>query len=486
MDSFRFLLTLCSIFLCVVAGKDSLSHRGSLPPCGEDLQDISVFPGEERYNQSLMIFNPAYSNLHPAFFAFPKSEEDVQRCLKCAYESHVGVVLRSGGHSEAGYSSIDSHGFVVYFADMNRIIVDGTANVIHIQAGARWKDVYHELSADYLVVGGICPSVGVSGYTLGGGYSLLSRYHGLAIDSLISTKMVMANGSSVVVANSTINPDLFWALRGGGGGNFGAVTEFTFQLHPTHPNYVFGSLTYLGNQTRIFLQLLSDTALELPKEANFEVIMYPSNRTVVTLLFIGGYTEAMQVLQPFVQVASKVDLKDYTSYGDLLEDAGKAFPNVSSHPEIMRACILSKEPVSIFSDADIPPSCIIILDLYGGSMSEHAPNETSFYHRNAPMTHYVACLYSNLTEYIKVSHFEDKLFDSLMQGGYCAGGYINDIDPKVYDWQHFYYGENYERLVDIKQKWNPIGSGTLHFLQEIGSDYQPVGSEERPWKHSSL
>ena len=105
----------------------------------EELQDISAFPGEERYNQSLVIYNPAYSHLHPAFFALPESEKDVQRCLKCAHENGVAVVIRSGGHSEVGYSTIGNDGFVIYLSEMNQVVIDDVSKVVYIGAGARWE-----------------------------------------------------------------------------------------------------------------------------------------------------------------------------------------------------------------------------------------------------------------------------------------------------------------------------------------------------------
>ena len=452
--------------------------QGTFPPCGEELHDISSFPGEERYNQSLEIYNPAYSNLHPSFFAFPKSEKDVQRCLKCASEKHVGVVLRSGGHNGVGYSTIGSEGFVIYLSEMNQVVIDNSSKVIHVQAGARWREIYDKTGSSYLVVGGTCPSVGVSGYTLGGGNSLLSRYHGLAIDNLLSATMVTANGSDVVVANATINSDLFWALRGGGGGNFGAVTEFTFQLHPTHPNYVSGTMIFLGNRTYKFLKLLK-TATQLPKEVNFLFGISPPQKVIVQPFFIGSYRDAERTLKPFIEIASSVDMKNFTSYDQVLQYIGKYIPAVASFPEMKRGCLLkdfSEEVAKFFYEIDIPRSCRIEFEYFMATVSTIAPNETAFYHRSALFLFYAPCLYSNTSEYDQVSQFEDNLFNSLMQGGHCAGGYINDVDPKVQDWQYFYYGENYKRLVGIKQLWNPISSGMLHFLQEIGSPYQPKRS----------
>ena len=372
---------------------------------------------------------------------------------------------------------------MIYLSEMNQVVIDDASKVIHVQAGARWGDIHDRTGSSYLVVGGECPTVGVSGYTMGGGYSILSRYHGLAIDNLLSVTMVTANGSDVVFANSTVHPDLFWALRGGGGGNFGAVTKFSFQLHPTHPNYVFGTLTFQGDKTHQFLELLSSTEPQLPKEVYFEPTIFPSHGVLLKLLFIGKYSDALETLRPFIEIASSVDLKNYSSYDDVHRVAGEGFPAVSSQPEVLRGCLLkelSKDVAKIMNGVEVPDSCLIAFAHLGGAVNTYTSNATAYHHRSASFDFYARCLYSNTSELAKVDQFQDSLFNSFVQGGHCAGGYINDIDPKVQDWQHFYYGENYERLVEIKQEWNPIGSGTLHFLQEIGSKYQPkpLGNHE--------
>ena len=452
----------------------------SLPPCGEELKDISAFPGEERYNQSLVIYNPAFSHLRPSFFAFPKSEKDVQRCLKCAYESGTRIVIRSGGHSELGYSTISSEGFVIYLSKMNQVVIDDASKVVHTEAGARWDDVYRKIGSRYLVVGGLCPTVGVSGFTLGGGYSMLSRYHGLAIDNLLSVTMVTANGSSVMEANSTVCPELFWALRGGGGGNFGVVTRFTFQLHPTHPSYVYGTVVFQGEEMHQFLELLN-TAYQLPKELCFYIYIFPSKRITLKVLFVGEYDDAIKILKPYLDVASFVALRNYSSYDEVLHVAGELSPTILAHPEIMRGCLLkeiSREAAKILYEVDIPSSCHIALEHFGQTVSQYTPTETAFFHRNISFSYYAPCIYSNTVEFARAVQFEDGLFDSLIQGGHCAGGYINDADLKVPDWQRFYYGGNYERLVVIKQAWNPKESGMLRFRHEIGSDYQPNWSTE--------
>ena len=229
---------------------------------------------------------------------------------------------------------------------------------------------------------------------------------------------------------------------------------------------------------RQFLELLN-AAPQLPKELYFEFIIFPSKKSLLKSLFIGNYSKAVKILKPFIEIASSVDLKNYSSYDEVHRLAGEPIPAVAPHPEMMRACVLkevSKDAARIFFEIEVPDSCLITLDLLGGVVNEHAPSETAYHHRNASFYYYAQCLYSNASEFAEVDQFENDLFNSLIRGGHCIGGYINDVDPKVKNWQHFYYGENYEHLVEIKQAWNPIGSGTLHFLHEIGSNYQPINS----------
>ena len=468
--------------------EDSRASATPFPPCGEELKDISAFPGEEKYNQSMVIYNPAFSHLRPSFFALPKTEQEVQRCLKCSHRDFVPIAVRGGGHHGLGYSSLGGEGFVIYLSEIDQVVIDDALKVIHVGAGARMGAVYEKMGSDYLLPGGLCPAVGVSGYTLGGGYSMLSRYLGLAVDNLLSVTMVTANGSSVVVANSTVHPDLFWALRGGGGGNFGVVTKFTFQLHQAQPNYVFGAIKYKGRQIHDFLKLLK-TAPQLPKELHFEVTLFPEQEVTLEPLYIGKYDDAVELLKPYIEIASSVDLKNYSSYLEIHKHAGDQIPVISPLPEMLRACVLkemSDEAVKIFAEIKVPKSCQITFDHFGGAVNEVAPDETAYPHRNASFYYYAQCWYSKAAQYDKMVKFEDELFDSLVQGGHCAGGYINDIDRQVPDWQHFYYGRNYERLVEIKQAWNPKESGTLHFLHEVGSDYQPRSLGDESWKFSVL
>ena len=272
----------------------------STGPCGEELADISVFPGDPN---STLVNNPAFAHILPAFVALPKTIEDVQKCLACAYTNSVPFAVKCGGHSPIGKSTIDgsSNGaFVIYLSKMKAVKVMGESE-LKVQAGARWEDVYDVIKeTDYLIVGGVCPSVGVAGFTLGGGFSFISRKYGLAIDTLQSLTMVTVDGSSVVVADANTNTDLYWALRGGGGGNFGVVVDFTFKLFPaTYPSYVYGSAVY--TKENIIPVLSTIGSEDYSHELYFDMTLTAGNELHLAYLNLGpisNLTEAKLASRP--------------------------------------------------------------------------------------------------------------------------------------------------------------------------------------------
>ncbi|MFE2757028.1 FAD-binding oxidoreductase, partial [Actinosynnema sp. NPDC059335] len=189
-----------------------------------------LLPGDDGYDTARLPFNSLFDHHRPAAIARCARPEDVQRCLEEARRSDLRVAARGGGHSYAAYSTPD-RGLVVDLGPMNRIEVrpDGTAVV---GAGARLGDVYAALAAAGRCLPlGNCPSVGVAGLTLGGGLGWLQRSYGLTCDWLRAARVVTVDGR-LVTASADREPDLFWALRGGGGGNFGVVTSFEFATAP--------------------------------------------------------------------------------------------------------------------------------------------------------------------------------------------------------------------------------------------------------------
>ena len=195
---------------------------------GRDLSGPLVRPGDAAYAVSSRLFDPRFDSLHPAGIAYCRNPHDVTTSLAFVRKFGVPVAARCGGHSYAGWSS--TSGLIIDVTRMSGVNVSGSTATVG--AGTPLIDFYNGLAAHGRgVPGGSCPTVGIAGLTLGGGIGVVSRAYGLTSDNLQSLQIVTADGQ-VRTCDSTQNPDLFWACRGGGGGNFGVVTSFTFRTRP--------------------------------------------------------------------------------------------------------------------------------------------------------------------------------------------------------------------------------------------------------------
>lgn len=188
-----------------------------------------IRPEDPGYDEGRKLYN-AMIDKRPALIARCMDAADVIACVNFARENQIPLAIRGGGHNGPGLASVNG-GLVIDLSKMRGVRVDPQARTAQVSGGCVWSDVDHAAHPFGLgAVSGIISSTGVGGLTLGGGIGHLARKYGLTIDNLLSADVVLANGS-LVTASATENPDLFWALRGGGG-NFGVVTSFTFQLHP--------------------------------------------------------------------------------------------------------------------------------------------------------------------------------------------------------------------------------------------------------------
>src|SRR5947209_6901204 len=187
--------------------------------------------GDPGFTAAAHIYDPRFDDILPTAVARPIDAQDVQRAIRFTVAKGIQVRARSGGHSYAGYSTLPD-GVVLDLRHMNSIRVDRRTGTATVGAGAQLIDIAAALSqAGAMLPIGSCPSVGVSGVTLGGGFGLAGRRFGLTSDNLVAARIVTADGRLRIV-NGQADPELLWALKGGGGGNFGVVTEFTFNVHP--------------------------------------------------------------------------------------------------------------------------------------------------------------------------------------------------------------------------------------------------------------
>ncbi|HLX87265.1 MAG TPA: FAD-dependent oxidoreductase, partial [Acidimicrobiales bacterium] len=194
-----------------------------------------VLPGDPGYPVSRALYNERFDSGRPAAIAYCLTPGDVQHTIAFARSWDVDLAVRSGGHSYGGYST--GPGLVLDVSSMSSVRVDG--RTVQVGAGTKLVDLYAAVaSAGLMVPGGSCPTVGIAGLALGGGIGVLGRRYGLTCDNLQSLDMVSADGR-LVRASGAEEPDLYWASRGGGGGNFGVVTSFQFTAHPVVPTTLF-------------------------------------------------------------------------------------------------------------------------------------------------------------------------------------------------------------------------------------------------------
>jgi FAD/FMN-containing dehydrogenase len=261
---------------------------------------------------------PPYNAMHPglpALVVCPTGTADVVAAITFAREKQLLVAVRGGGHSIAGLSSVDG-GMLLDLARMNGVEVDPLAGTVHVQAGALVGDMDHETQAFGLVApNGIVSDTGVAGLTLGGGEGWVRRKYGMAVDNLLSAQVVGADGH-VRTASAESEPDLFWAIRGGGG-NFGVVTSFTFRCHPVGPVVAFAGVFHPVEDAENVYRRFRDWAESAPDEVSAMIgctTLPPSEHTppeihdtpfVVTgAVYSGDPEEGMQVLAPLREIGT--------------------------------------------------------------------------------------------------------------------------------------------------------------------------------------
>ena len=242
----------------------------TLASLAHELRGELITPGDGAYDEARRVWNGMFDR-RPAAIARVQGAVDVIAVVDFARETGAELAIRGGGHSSAGYSTVDG-GIVLDFSRMKAVWVDPQARVARAQAGALWGDLDRETQAHGLAVpGGQISHTGIAGLTLGGGVGWLSRQHGLTIDSLLSVELVTADGR-LVTASATEHPELFWGLRGGSG-NFGVVVSFEYRLHEVGPLVLGGPLLYDLDEAPAVLRNARDVLAAAPDEVSLWLVL---------------------------------------------------------------------------------------------------------------------------------------------------------------------------------------------------------------------
>lgn len=427
-----------------------------------------VRPDDDGYAEARLLFNRRFDDLRPAAVVLVTSAADVAECLRFAQAHGIPPAVRSGGHSYAGRSSGNGR-LVVDVRRMNGITVrSGDALV---GAGARLGDVYAALAEHGVTIsGGTCPSVGVSGLTLGGGHGLVSRAYGLSCDNLVEATVVTADGV-VRTCSAEREPDLFWALRGAGNGNLGVVTELRLRTHAVRESSS-ADLVWPWSRAADVLAAWQDWAPDLPDEmwAALRLQKAASGPSVSVVAFaLGGHDDLAERLAALPDGRTRHEIRTEPHLdtvrrfaGDTPEPAERPSYDVRSDffarsmpAEAIGAAIRTVEDAPAGIDASMAAVAM------GGAVNRRPAHETAFVHRHHRFLAQYEASWDHLddagTDRPASADAEEWLsaVHSAMRPYASGEAYQNDFDPRLPDWRRAYYGSAAGRLEELERRYDP-------------------------------
>jgi FAD/FMN-containing dehydrogenase len=441
------------------------------------LRGALLRPGDAGYEESRTIWN-AMIDRRPALIARCAGAADVMLAVNFARENGLLLAVRSGGHNIAGNAVCDG-GMMIDLSPMKLVRVDPEARIAHVGPGATLGDLDHETQAFGLATPtGINSTTGIAGLTLGGGFGWLSRKWGMTIDSLAAADVVTADGK-LVRASESENPDLFWAIRGGGG-NFGIVTRFEFQLHPVGPNVLAGLVVYPIEQARSVLKQYRAFAKTLPDESAAWIVLRKApplpflpesihgKEVVVFALFHGGDPKQGEAifapLRKFGTPAGEhIGVQPFagwqTAFDPLLTPGARNYWKSHNFMELDDAVL----DVALKYVEQLPsPHTEIFIGQIGGAMSRVAADATAYSERSAQYVMNVHGRWETAAEDSSCVAWCRRLFDEAAP--HATGGvYVNFLTDDEGDRVTKAYGGNFRRMSQIKAKYD---AGNLFRLNQ--------------------
>ena len=429
-------------------------------------------PTDPRYGE-----RPVYNAMHqrrPALIVRCTGTADVVDAIKFARQRNLLVAIRGGGHSVAGHSSCQD-GIVIDLTRMRAVDVDPDSRVARVQGGALWADVDRETQAFGLVVpGGVVSETGVAGLTLGGGEGWVRRKYGLTIDSLLSARVVCADGS-VRTASATSEPDLFWALRGGGG-NFGVVTSFEFRAHPLGPIVAFAGVFYRAADAATILPRWRDYCTDAPDEVTSlaVAITMPAAPTlppsihnqsclVIGGVYVGSPDEGMKVMQPLREFATPLaDISQPMPFQAVQTAFDPFFPmgKLQSYWKAQNLASLPDRAIEIIAaraNQRPAPITLVVTFQMGGAINRVGATDTAYAERSALWMSSIDGNWENPADTPKNVAWVRESFNQIApySTGITYPNFTGQADESAGAAASTAFGANMARLRAIKAKYDP-------------------------------
>ena len=427
-----------------------------------------ITPNDPGYQKARQEYNKAVND-YPAAIVYCYDNEDVINAVRWARRNHVTLRIRSGGHNYEGYS-VGMGVLVIDTSFMNTVKVNISNDTVKVQAGTRLMDLYRILYMyGYTFPGGTCPTVAISGLTLGGGIGLSMRYLGLTCDSLIEAKMVDAGGN-LLTASKRENPDLFWALRGAGGGNFGVVTSYKFKLKKVSKITLIQLRWDKNKAARFkFLSVWQDWLKNLDRRASAFGGIYKLGAWI-NCFFYGGVDEARIIMRPFLSIPGltlrKIEYVDFiqavdaiaATYGGRIafESPGRFVYKDFSGDGL-------KDLVGIVNEAPSNNASTIRVYSLGGAVKDVDSKKTAFYYRGAGYIMAISSEWENPEETAINEAWVERGFEYIKNR--TKGSYVNFPYNNLKNYELQYYGGNIGRLQKVKVRYDP--ENVFSFPQSI-------------------
>jgi FAD/FMN-containing dehydrogenase len=439
------------------------------PRLRERTRGTLLEPGDPGYDEACTLWN-ARVEKRPTAVLRCRGVADVLAGVEAAQESDLPCSVRSGGHHVSGNALADE-GLTLDCRPMDSVRVDPDRERAWVEPGATWGDVDHETSAFGLAVpGGQDPNIGVAGLALGGGVGWLSRKYGLTCDNLRSADVVTADGR-LVHASVSENEDLFWALRGGGG-SFGVVTTFEFDLHPVSEVFA-GSLAYphdrAGALAHRYESFLADAPREvrllfgsmvLPAAPYFPETVHDTRVAICIACYAGDPAAGREVLEPLRAFGDPLfDSLRARSYAEF-QRAGESRGSMRTHLRSQYLTSLSEAAVETVTEwADRAPSAgaTVFVSPRSGAETDPSAEATAYPHREEAHHVLVEARWADPADDEEHVDWVESFYAALEPHttGEAAANFVGSGEATAR--QRAAYGGNYERLLEVKRRWDPEG-----------------------------
>jgi FAD/FMN-containing dehydrogenase len=441
-----------------------------------------ILPGDPGYDEARRIWN-AMIDRKPAAIVRCKTEADAAHSVLFARDNGMRISIRGGGHNIAGLALCDG-GLVIDFSGMRAVQTDAATRRAVVQPGALLSDLDSSTQVHGLATPlGINSTTGVAGLTLGGGFGWLTRKYGFTVDNLRSVRIATAEGR-VIQANDSENPDLIWALRGGGG-NFGVVTQFEFDLHAVGPNVFSGLIVFPLEEAAGVLRRYREFVATAPDELSVWVVLrqapplpflppevHGKPICVLAICYLGSEDDGRNCVRPLESfgrvLGQHVGMQPFVNwqqaFDPLLTPGARNYWKSHNFSELKDGAL---DLMAAYAGKLPSPHCEIFLGQLGGQAGRVAPDATAYGNRDANFVMNVHGRWETPAEDEKCIAWAREFYQACLPFA-TGGAYINFLTAEEDARVRQGFGPNYPRLAQVKKKYDPLN------LFQINQNIRPA------------